>query len=84
MRRQGAQDERCLVNEVARRRVYAQRHIVHGTVGFEEQFHVVAQIAALRDIHRAAQQWDEKLAVENTLVIHLVGKGVHRGEVSVR
>ena len=68
-----------LANKVAPRCVDAQRHIFHGAVGFEEQFYVVAQIAALRNIHRAAQQWDEKLAVKNTLVIHLVGKSVHRG-----
>ena len=83
-RRKGAQDELCLLNKVARRRVDAQRQVVPGTVGLEEQFHVVAQIPALRNIHRAAQQWDKNLAVENTLTIHLIGKGVHRGGVTFR
>lgn len=84
MRRQGAQDELCLVNKVARRRVDVQRQFVPGAVGFEEPFHVVAQIPALRNIHRAAQQWDKYFAVENPLPIHLIGKGVHRGGVTFR
>ena len=83
-RRQGAQDYFCLVNKVAWRRVDPQRRVIRDTVGFEEQLDVVAHIATLRNIHRAAQQWDEKLAVENKLLMHLVSKDIHRGGVTVR